>query len=372
MINQERMILDFVKMAKISSPSFNERVMADYVIQQFNDLGYEVYEDNAGKAIHGNTGNLIVDIPGTIDKTVLLSAHLDTVVPCDTIHVIRENGKIETDKTSVLGGDDKIGIAIILEIVKVLKYVENKPNLKIIISVCEEKGLQGAAQVNPELLKDVDFGYVLDGGDDVGVVTHQAPYRIAGDLIVTGKEAHAGLAPENGINALHVAAHALTKIQLGRIDAITTSNIGLVQGGLAQNIVMKEVVMKYETRSILKENIEKQAQEVLQKFESVCKQFNAKFTHSLKEVTTGYTINDESQAIKCYEKACQQLNIPFKKEASGGASDANIFNKYGVECLVVSVGMREVHTLNEYVYEQEMIDAAKLMLQTLINVNDLH
>ncbi len=368
MINNERIITQFIEMAEISSPSFNERKMADYVINEFKSLGYEVVEDDAGSKIGGNTGNLIIDIKGNVEKTVLLSAHLDTVVPCDKINVIRENGKIETDKTSVLGGDDKLGIAIILELVRIYPTLENRPNLKIVISVCEEKGLKGASALDPKYLKGVDFGYVLDGGDDVGVATTKAPYRIAGELIVTGKEAHAGLEPENGINALMVAAKALADLKVGRIDEITTSNIGIVSGGLAQNIVMKEVRMLYETRSIEESRILKQQEIVLSKFEEVCAQEKAEFTHTLKKVTIGYSIDENAQSVQFVREACQTLNIPFATEASGGASDANIYNAYGVESLVLSVGMRQVHTVNEYVYEKDLILAANLLLETLKKV----
>lgn len=372
MINKERMINNFITMAKISSPTFNERAMADYVISQFNRLGYDVIEDDSAVKIGGNTGNLIINIPGTIHKTILLSAHLDTVVPCDKINVIRENGKIYTDKTSVLGGDDKLGIATILELVEILQSHKNKPNLKIVISVAEEKGLQGASALDPKYLENVDFGFVLDGGDDVGTVTNAAPYRIAGELIVIGKEAHAGLEPEKGINALLVAAEALTQLKIGRIDDITTSNIGIVSGGLAQNIVMKEVRMLFETRSIKKENIHHQQKLVVDKFNEVCGKYQIQFKHTLKEVTTGYEIN-EGESISYYQKACEILNVPFKKEASGGASDANVFNKYGVQCLVISVGMKNVHTVEEYVLEEDFVLSANVLLKTLLLIqNEVH
>lgn len=368
MINSERTIQQFIEMAKISSPSFKERAMADYVIQQFEELGYQVIEDDAGLKIGGNSGNLIVDVKGNIDKTVLLSAHLDTVVPCDKINVIRKNGKIETDKTSVLGGDDKLGIAMILELVRIYPSLEKKPNLKIVISVCEEKGLKGASVLDPSYLKGVDFGYVLDGGDEIGVVTTKAPYRIAGELIVTGKEAHAGLEPEKGINALMVASKALVEIDLGRIDEITTSNIGVVTGGLAQNIVMKEVRMLYETRSIEEQRIIEQKELVISKFEEICKRENAHFNHTLHKVTTGYSIDENAPSVQFVREACNELGVNFVMEASGGASDANIYNEYGVESLVLSVGMREVHTVNEYVYESDIILATNLLLETIKKV----
>lgn len=365
MINNERMILNFIEMAQISSPSFNERNMADFVIAEFNKLGLNVVEDDAASKINGNTGNLIVNVEGTNNKTVLLSAHLDTVVPCDKINVIRQKGIIETDKTSVLGGDDKIGIAIILEICRIYETLENRPNLRIVISVAEEKGLTGASALDSKYLEGVDFAYVLDGGDDIGVVTTKAPYRIAGELIVTGKEAHAGLDPESGINALLVAAQALVKLKIGRIDAITTSNIGIVSGGLAQNIVMKEVSMRYETRSILKENILEQQKIVLECFEEVCKANNASFRHTLKQVTTGYSVSEDAKSISYIRASCEKLGIPFVMEASGGASDANIYSGKGVESLVLSVGMRNVHTVNEYVIESEFIQAANMLVTAL-------
>lgn len=365
MIQQERMIKQFIEMAEISSPSFNERAMADYVINVFNELGYQVIEDDAGSKIGGNTGNLIIDVPGTINKTILLSAHLDTVVPCDNVHVIRENGKIFTDKTTVLGGDDKLGIAMILEIVKQFKELAEKPHLRIIISVCEEKGLKGASALDPKYLANVDFAFVLDGGDDVGVVTTKTPYRIAGELIVTGKEAHAGIEPEKGINALMVAANALVNVKVGRIDEETTSNIGIVSGGLAQNIVMKELRITYETRSIQLAKIKEQAELIIAAFTKACEEAGATFTHTLTQVTTGYEIAETSPSVLYVKQACEKLGMPFKTEASGGASDANVFNMHNVETLVYSVGMREVHTVNEYVYEEDFIKAAELLFETL-------
>ena len=256
MINRERMVENFINMAKISSPSLKEREVADYIKKELESIGLEVIEDNAGEKTGGNSGNIIGILRAPGKKKVLLSAHMDTVLPCDKVNPIIENGIIKSDGTTVLGGDDKAGIANIIEAIRVIK--ENNfdhPEIIVVCSIAEEIGLLGAKNFDIEKYAP-DYSFILDSSGKPGIAIIQTPYSAKGEMKIIGKPAHAGIAPENGINALTVAAHAITKIKLGRIDSETTSNIGVVRGGEAVNIVMPEVTLHYEARSFSGEKLD--------------------------------------------------------------------------------------------------------------------
>ena len=256
MVKENRLVQTFIDMASISSPSLKEREVGDYLLKALKELGMEAYEDNAGEVHGGNCGNIIGVLKAPGKKKVLFSAHMDTVLPCDKVTPIIENGIIKSDGTSVLGGDDKGGIAAILEMISVIK--ENNldhPEIIVVFSIAEEIGLRGARAFDIEKYSP-DYSFILDSSGKPGEAIIQAPYSAKGEMKIIGKPAHAGISPENGINALTVASHAITKIKLGRIDSETTSNIGIVRGGEAVNIVMPELSIMYEARSFKVEKLD--------------------------------------------------------------------------------------------------------------------
>lgn len=365
MINKERLVENFINMAKISSPSLKEREVADYIKKQLEEIGLEVIEDNAGEKFNGNAGNVIGILRAPGKKKVLLSAHMDTVLPCDKVNPIIENGIIKSDGTTVLGGDDKAGIANIIEAIRVIK--ENNiehPEIIVVCSIAEEIGLLGAKEFNIEKYSP-DYSFILDSSGKPGAGIVQTPFSAKGTIKIIGKPAHAGIAPENGINALTVAAHAITKLRLGRIDSETTSNIGMVRGGEAVNIVMPEVTLHYEARSFSGEKLDNLLKETNDIFENISKEFGAQFENGVTKGYSGYHFNEDEEILSHFKKACENVGIEYSTKSTGGGSDSNVYNEKGFKALTLAIGMTKVHTKEEYIEIEDMVNTTKLVVELL-------
>jgi tripeptide aminopeptidase len=364
MINEQRLVENFLDMVKIPSPSRNERAMADYVKKVLEDMGLEVTEDNAGETCGANAGNIIgvLKAKGDNKKKVLYSAHMDTVLPCDKITPVMEDGIIKSDGTSVLGGDDKAGIAAIVEMLRqLIESGEDHPEIIVVFSIAEEVGLFGARAMDIEKYNP-DFGIIIDSGGAPGTITVQAPYAAKGKIEIIGRPAHAGIEPEKGINALVVAAHAITKLRLGRVDENTTSNIGVVNGGAAVNIVMPSVSLMYEARSFDGKVLDELLEETKTIFANTAKEFGAEFKEDIVKGYDGFKIEAGSEILKVVENACNDINIEYKPVKSGGGSDTNIYNTKGIPSVNLGVGMSKVHTTEEFIKIEDMVGCTKLLL----------
>lgn len=288
---------------------------------------------------------------------------MDTVLPCEKVTPVIENGIIKTDGTSVLGGDDKGGIAAILEMLRVIK--ENNldhPEIIVVFSIAEEIGLRGARAFEIEKYSP-DFSYILDSSGKPGVAIVQAPHSAKGEIKIIGKPAHAGINPEDGINAFTVAAHAVSKLRLGRIDKETTSNIGIVKGGEAVNIVMPEISMMYEARSFDGEKLDNLLKETNDIFEEVAKEFGAKVENGVKKGYAGFKLDENLEIINHLKKACENINLKCELKSSGGGSDANVYNAKGYVAVNLAVGMTKVHTTEEYIEIDDLVEMSKLTLE---------
>ena len=234
--------------------------------------------DDSAALTGSDTGNIIVRVPGNAaGPTILLCAHMDTVGPTEGMTPVLRDGVIYSNGETVLGADDKAGIAIILAVLAELQ-AENTPHgdIEIVLTVQEEVGLFGAKYLQADL--QADFGYVLDSGEEVGNIVNQAPSKVDLDFVLEGKAAHAGVCPEKGINAIVAAASAVARLRTGRIDAQTTSNVGVISGGKARNIVPDRAEVAIEVRSTDKEKLEREVQAVLTAFDEAAAASGARLT----------------------------------------------------------------------------------------------
>lgn len=364
MVNEKRIKETFLDLVRIPSKSGNERRIADYLINYMNANGIEVMEDNAGETIHGNSGNVIAFIKGNGKKKILLSAHMDTVEPCDEIFPVWEGDLVKTDGKSILGGDDKSGIVAILELIQQLNEHEelvDHPDLLLVFSIGEETGLHGAKAFDADKFTPIDHALILDSSGNTGHVICAAPYSASGDITVIGKEAHAGVAPEKGINALVVAAQAISNCTVGRIDHETTCNFGKIEGGLASNIVIPKVKMVFEARSLEKDKLDKVLTDTHHAFEEACKNFNATFTSTVKLESTGYKLDKECELLQILQTCCEKIKVPYEAVHSMGGSDANVYNHSGIQSVVLATGMSNVHTVKEYIHLKEVEKLSELL-----------
>lgn len=371
-INRERLAATFTELCEISSPSRKEGAIATCLKENFAALGADsIFEDSSAGETGSESGNLIVRFNGNLpdQEGLFLSCHMDTVEPANGVEVLRTGDVFTSKGETVLGGDDKSGIAAILELLALLK--ENKspyPMIEVVITTCEEIGLLGAKHLEYRQLQ-TKYGYALDSsGIDHVVVGAPAANKIT--VEVKGLAAHAGLCPEAGINALALAAEALNSLRLGRLDEESTRNFGIIQGGIATNIVPEQIILKGEVRSHSIDKLSLYTKEILETFEKIVadwqdnpatcgKRPSIKF--DIIDDYPALTIADDTPVIKRIKSASRHLKKTLKYIVAGGGSDANIFCGYGLPTAIIATGMNKVHTVDEQLDLNDLVSLTELL-----------
>lgn len=366
MVNRERIVNEFVELISIDSLSLQERNMADVLKQRLSELGFDVYEDDAGVKAGGNCGNIIGEKKGNKNvPAILLMAHMDTVTPGTGKKAVIQDDIIKSDGTTILGGDDVAGIVSILEAIRVIEEEkEEHGDIQVAFTIGEEIGLIGA--------KNLDYGkihakycFVMDSGGEIGVVATSAPSQNKIDIVVKGKAAHAGLEPEKGINAIAIAAHAISQMKLGRIDDETTANIGIINGGNATNIICDRVELKAEARSRCDSKLKKQTEHMKQCFLEAADKFGGEIEFIDELMYPSFKINEDEEIISILKKATEKCGINLVLEATGGGSDTNIVNSKGIKAVDVSVGMDKVHSVEEQISINDLVKSACFLVEII-------
>jgi tripeptide aminopeptidase len=364
MMNKKRVVNEFMELVAISAATRSEHDLADVLKRKLIEIGLTVEEDATGEKIGGNAGNLIARLPGNINGTpsIMLNAHMDSVEPGSGIRPQLKDGVITSAGDTILGSDCKSGIVPILEALRQLRE-ENLPHGEIVVlfTVAEEGGLHGAKNVDPEKIR-TDFAYSMDGGGAPGGIVTMAPGQNQIEIAIYGKTAHAGLAPEEGINAIVLAGKALAEVPQGRIDFETTCNIGLIRGGGASNIVPDRVEILAEARSRNMDKLAKLTAEITGVFERIAAAGGGRSDIAVKKVYDPFVLTEKSPVIATAIEAVKSVGLELRLEGTGGGSDANFFNKYGIPCAVLSTGMAKVHTTEEFILEDHLYQTTALTL----------
>ncbi len=375
-INRERLINDFINMVKIDSESYEEKNIGDYCKKILkDDFGLDVYEDDSAKKIGSNQSNIIAKYRGNNrKKTLLFSAHLDTVKPGKNVNPIIKDGKIFTDGKTILGADDKSGIAALFEALRIVKENEyDVPDIEIVLTVAEEVGLKGAKNLDFSILTAKE-GYALDSEDIEGIF-NRAPSQNFIDITIEGVESHAGMYPEKGISSIKLMGEAICEMPLGRIDSETTANIGIIEGGIATNIIPKRCVAKGEVRSHDEERLKYYTDKIK---EAVYKAINrnkiilpdgsiktATCKINVEKAYSSMYVKEDEPVLKRLIDVYNELNIQYRIITGGGGSDANIFNEHGIKMVIVGTGMKNVHSVDEYILENDLITLTKIIVKIM-------
>jgi tripeptide aminopeptidase len=375
MIEKERMTEYVLDLIRIDSLSRKEREVALKLKHDMEDLGAECFFDDAGNKVNGNTGNLIVKIKGNKAniEPFFLSAHMDTVGPGEGIKPRIDNGFIKSDGTTVLGSDDKSGIAVIVEALRTLRQRDiPHGDIEVAFTICEEIGLLGAKHMDISKFTS-SYGIVLDSSSPSRLVL-RCPSAERLEFHVHGLEAHAGLCPENGINAIKIASESISKMKLGRIDHETTANIGVIKGGIATNIVPNFVTIVGEVRSHNEDKLVAQKNHMMECIRKAVSNYEVVLDSqnqaaSVEEVfERSYDkmdVPEDSRIVKIIDRAVKDLGHKINYHTSGGGCDANFFNQMGIECANLGTGMYELHTVNEYLVLEEFYRAAEIVVETI-------
>jgi tripeptide aminopeptidase len=351
----ERMIKQFMEMVQIDSESSYEANFINYLEKEFQKLGAETTQDSYG--------NLIAKLPakGCEGKDpILLSCHADTVKPGVGIEPVLENGVIRSKGETILGADDKAGIAEMLE---ALRIADVRPPVEVAISREEEIGLFGVKNLDYSLLT-AKKGFLLDN-DTLDTIIIGGPSYYTLDVTVKGKSAHAGMEPEKGINAITAAAKAITALQIGRIDHETTANVGIIEGGIVRNGVPDKVVFKAECRSLKHDKAEKLANEMIEIISREVESAGAKVEIDEKNLCKAVDIPESSFTVSLSKQALKKVGIDAKATFMTGFTDASIYNNMGIEMAVVGIGARNEHALDEHIFVEDMEKALIMVVEIL-------
>ncbi len=375
MIEKERMTEYVMDLIKIDSLSKKEKDIGLKLKRDMEDIGGEGFFDNACEKVNGNVGNLIVRIRGNKSNAFpfFLSSHMDTVGPGEGVKPRIEDGVIKSDGSTILGSDDKSGLAVIVEVIRTLKE-RNLPHgdIEVAFTICEEIGLLGAKYIDTPRFKS-KYGIVLVSNSPYQRIT-KCPSAQKLDFKVRGLEAHAGVCPERGISAIKIASEAISNMKLGRIDFETTANIGVIEGGLATNIIPECVHVKGEARSHNEEKLMLQVEHMRKCFHDAAlrhkltsegKTFRGGVEETIERSYDKMEVPDESKVIKLVNQVAKNLGLSIETLASGGGCDANYFNKKGIECANIGTGMKEIHTVKEHLVLEEFYCAADILLEVI-------
>ncbi|MCR8847059.1 tripeptidase T [Rossellomorea sp. SC111] len=371
MINEERLLNEFLELVQIDSETKEEAEIAKVLTKKFSDLGVEVFEDDTmGETGHG-AGNLICTLKGNKEGVdpIYFTSHMDTVVPAKGVKpTLKEDGFIYSDGTTILGADDKAGLATMLESVRVLK--ENNishGDIQFIITVGEESGLVGAKALDSSLVK-AKYGFALDSDGKVGNIIVAAPTQAKVKATIFGKTAHAGVAPEKGVSAITIAAKAISKMPLGRIDEETTANIGRFEGGKATNIVCEQADILAEARSLVPEKMEAQVEKMKAAFTSVAEEMGGKAEVEVQVMYPGFKFKDGDEVVEVAKRAAKKIGRPSELLTSGGGSDANVIAGFGVPTVNLAVGYEEIHTKSERMPVEELNKLSEMVVAIIQEV----
>ncbi|MGE7024316.1 M20/M25/M40 family metallo-hydrolase [Solibacillus cecembensis] len=359
-----RLVKEFLELVQIDSETKHEEVIAPILVEKLTEMGFDVFQDDSHTRTGHGAGNIIATLHG--DKAIdpiYFTVHMDTVVPGKGIKPeIREDGYIYSDGTTILGADDKAGVAALFEMARRLKEQNiTHGTIQFIITAGEESGLVGAKELDPTLIS-AKYGFAVDSDGKVGGIVVAAPFQAKVMAKIIGKTAHAGVAPEKGISAITLAAKAVAQMKLGRLDEETTANIGRFEGGQATNIVCDEVNILAEARSIDEAKLNVQTANMKETFERVALENGGRAEVEVKLMYPGFRVTEQDKVVQIAMAAVEAVDRTPLLGISGGGSDANVIAGFGIPTVNLSVGYEEIHTTNERMPIEELEKLADLLV----------
>ncbi|MDY3250579.1 MAG: M20/M25/M40 family metallo-hydrolase [Candidatus Choladocola sp.] len=367
LIHRERLYRNFAELTAVDSVSFQEREMADRLKTYLTKLGFEVEEDQAGDHYGGNAGNVYGRLKGSLPGPgVLLSAHMDTVSPgLGKKAVFSRDGTVTSAGNTVLGADDVAGIVEILEgIESVLEAGIPHRDVEVLFPIAEEVYIKGTEVFDFSRIR-AKKAYVFDLSGPVGSASLREPTLISFSGEITGRAAHAGFSPENGINAIRILCGIVSEITQGRIDPETTVNIGTISGGEATNIVSERCCCRGEIRSFNHEKALEVLEKIRDRFRKAAEAEGAGYRLESSTDLRAYQVEPDTPVVQDFKEACERLGIPWKLTSTFGGSDNNNFLRRGISGIVLSCGMYECHSVGEYTKLQDLENGARLVAELI-------
>lgn len=344
----DRLHETFVRLCEIRSPTGEEREVADTLAAELGALGLEVSEDEAAGPAEAGAGNILARLPGRSDRWAMFCAHVDTVPHEGQIEVVEEEGVFRSRGETILGADNKAAVAVFVELVA--RHAQEPPpvGIELLLTVAEEQGLRGAKAFDPSALRS-ECGFVLDHATPIGEVIVASPTQQQIRADFSGVEAHAGIRPEDGNNAIAAAAEAVSRMELGRLDEKTTANVGVISGGTSGNVVPGHCRFVAEARSQGADRAAAVAGELSEACAWGASEHGCDVDVRVEELFRGYEIPSSSPSLGLAEAGLRRAGFEPQRIATGGGSDANALRLAGFDCVLLANGTAANHTPDESV-----------------------
>jgi len=350
----EKLINTFCKMVQISSESGNEKDFIHYL----KDLFATQLQANCAL---DNFGNLIAKIPAKNSSSVepiFFGVHADTVKPGENIEPVVENQIVYSKGETILGADDKAGIA---ELFEAIRTADCYPPIEIVVSIEEETGFKGSKNIDASLLKS-KMGFVIDT-DNLTDIIVGGPSYMSIKVDITGKAAHAGMEPEKGISSIKAASYAISTLKEGWIDDVTTVNVGVIRGGDVLNAVPEKTEVKVECRSQIHEKCLRRSELIKQIFLNASESVGAKADVTMELLVKCYCISEDTESASIAKKAISSAGLDPEIKVICGGTDAASYNEKGIETVVIGMGVQSEHTKGEKIAVADMIKGVEIIQQ---------
>jgi len=353
-MNSQRLVDSFCEFVRISSETPNDKEFVSYMEKLLVKEG--------AKTVKDKFGNLIAKFPAlnsTKKESIAFGCHADTVKPGLGIEPVVKDGLITSKGETILGADDKAGIAEFLEAFRTAK---KRPPIEFILTRCEEMATEGSFNMDYSLV-DSKIGYILDE-EGIDIVVVGAPTKFALYVEYSGVSAHAS-EPENGVSAIIPAAKAITMLKLGRIDHETTANVGIIEGGQVVNGIPDKVKLVAECRSCDHNKAVALSKEMERIFKLAADENNVKVDIKSEIKYYSFKISETHPVVKYAIDAMSKNGIKPITEVITGGLDANNFNRNGIVTATLGVGCRDIHTKEETAVVKDMETITKSLIDLI-------
>lgn len=343
-----RVVERFLKYVQTSSESGSERNFCLLMEEELKRLGFAVDRDECGHRIDSDGFNIHAFLAGSSsEEPLLFCCHMDTVAPGKDIKPGICDGVIRSDGTTVLGGDDKAGIAAVLEGAE--RLIEKNAlgrSVEILFTLSEETGLRGSGAADYSLIRSRQ-AIVFDSGGRIGEVINRSPEMINLSVEVLGKAAHAANSANEGIHALKAAAKAVNDIRTGYVDEISEVNVGNFLAPGKTNVICPRATFDLEIRSFEKEHALQLKEQICEVIRAACEQFGAGCEIVETHHAQAIFVEPQSALLKMVGDAFAKSGVCLEAHSTFGGCDASNLAAHGISALNVSCGMDKVHSTEE-------------------------
>lgn len=362
-MNRERLFQRFVRYITCASESFHERDFCRMMEQELLALGLQVERQEIGAQIGSDGWNIHAFLPGT-GEPLLLCAHLDTMPPGVGIQPVLENGDIHSAGDTILAADDKAGIAALMEAVTMLVETSaaHRP-VEILLTLCEEVGMLGAKYADYNAIRSKE-AVVLDF-DAVGTLVNRSPAFMRLYFEIHGKAAHAGLAPDEGVNALKAAADAIAAIDCGFVGEQSVQNIANFRAPGLTNAVCSFAAFDAEIRSYEETILQQLMADMQAKVARACEKAGATYTLRTERVSDALYVPEDHPLIGALCRAMEACGVTPSVERTFGGCDATWLAANHIAAINIGVGMEGAHSVQEHIALSDLESVTQILLRLL-------